>query len=119
MHGWSYSEREFAAGLPGMIGQLKKDSPSSRLIWASITPVLKDDPQGARNARIDARNTAALAVMRQDGIPVDDQHTLMQAHNDLHVDDVHYGDKGSELQGDQAAASIEAALSLDTAEHVP
>jgi len=110
MHGWDYSEQAFAAGLPGMIRELKKESHGSRQIWATITPVLKDNPQGATNARIDARNAAALALIKRDGIPVDDQHALMEAHQDLHQDDVHFNEKGSEIQGDQAAASIEAVL---------
>jgi hypothetical protein len=110
MHGWDYTEPAFAAGLPAMIRQLKKESPGSRLIWATITPVRKDNPDGATNARIDARNAATLTLMHQDNIPIDDQHALMQSHQDLHLDDVHFNDKGSELQGDQAATSIEAAL---------
>jgi hypothetical protein len=110
MHGWDYTEPAFAAGLPAMIRELKRESPDSRLLWATITPVRKDNPDGATNARIDARNAAALALMRRDNIPIDDQHALMQSHTDLHLDDVHFNDKGSELQGDQAATSIETAL---------
>jgi beta-glucosidase len=114
MHGWDYSEPTFAAGLPGLVRELQKESPNSRLVWATITPVRKDNSLGATNARIDARNAAALALMDHDGIPIDDQHALMQAHQDLHLDDVHFNDKGSELQGDQAATTIEAALPAST-----
>jgi hypothetical protein len=110
MHGWDYNETDFAAGLPAMVSELKKESPGSRLIWATITPVRKDNSLGATNARIDARNSAALALMKHDGIPVDDQHALMEAHGDLHLDDVHFNDKGSEIEGDQATASIESVL---------
>ncbi len=112
MHGWDYSEAAFAAGLPGMVDALRKESPGSRLVWATITPVRKDNSEGPTQARIDARNAAALSLMHQLGIPVDDQHALMQSHADLHLDDVHFNDKGSEMEGDQAAASIEAVLSL-------
>jgi hypothetical protein len=115
MHGWDYSEAAFAAGLPGMIRELKKERPGSRLIWATITPVRKDDSLGATNVRIDARNALALARMKHDGIPVDDQHALMEGHGELHLDDVHFNDRGSEIQGDQATASIEAALGSSTA----
>jgi hypothetical protein len=114
MHGWDFSETAFAAGLPGMIRELKKERPGSRLIWGTITPVRKDNNLGATNARIDARNALALAVMKHDGIPIDDQHTLMESHADLHLDDVHFNDQGSEIQGDQATASIEAALGSST-----
>jgi len=115
MHGWEYSDTAFAAGLPGMIHELKKERPGSRLIWGTITPVRKDNSLGATNARIDARNAYALAVMKHAGIPIDDQHALMEGHGDLHLDDVHFNDKGSEIQGDQATASIDAALDPATA----
>lgn len=115
MHGWDLSEPAFAAGLPGLVGELRKERPESRLLWATITPVRKDDPLGATNARIDARNALALAVMRQGRIPVDEQHTLMLAHQDLHLDDVHFNDNGSAIEGDQAAETIEAVLPASAA----
>jgi len=118
MHGWDYSEASFAAGLPGMVRELKKESPGSRLIWATITPVRKDNSLGATNARIDARNAAALLLMQRDGIPIDDQHALMEGHGDLHLDDVHFNDKGSEIEGDQATERIEAVLPVPAAKPV-
>lgn len=114
MHGWDLSDTAFAAGLPGVIRELRKERPGSRLIWATITPVRKDNSAGAANARIDARNAFALAVMKHSGIPIDDQHALMEGHGDMHLDDVHFNDRGSEIQGDQATASIEAALDPST-----
>jgi hypothetical protein len=119
MHGWDYTEPAFAAGLPALIGELRKESPGSRLIWATITPVRKDQSEGASNARIDARNAAALALMRRDNIPIDDQHALMQSQSDLHLDDVHFNDKGSEIEGDQAVTTIESALSASTSSPAP
>jgi hypothetical protein len=119
MHGWDLSEKAFAAGLPGMIHELRKERPGSRLIWGTITPVRKDNSLGATNIRIDARNALALAVIKHDGIPIDDQHALMAGHPDLHLDDVHFNDRGSELQGDQATASIEAALATFTTSSPP
>jgi hypothetical protein len=110
MHGWDLSDQAFAAGLPDMINELRKQRAGSRLIWSTITPVRKDNSLGATNARIEARNALALAVMKQNGIPIDDQHALMAGHADLHLDDVHFNDKGSEIQAGQAAASIEARL---------
>jgi hypothetical protein len=112
MHGWDYSDQTFASDLPAMIRELKQESPGSRLIWGTITPVRKDNPLGATNTRIKARNAFALDVMKHEGIVIDDQYALMEGHEDLHLDDVHFNDRGSEIQGDQAAASIEAALAL-------
>ena len=114
MHGWGYDDKTFAAALPAMVKALRKDNRASRLIWATITPVRQDNASGASNARVDARNAAALKVMSQEGIPIDDQHALMAGHGDLHLDDVHFNDDGSRLEGDQAAKLIDSILSASS-----
>jgi hypothetical protein len=111
MHGWGYDDKTFAAALPDMVKAIRKDNPASRLIWATITPVRQDKASGASNARVDARNAAALKVMSRDGIRIDDQHALMEGHGDLHLDDVHFNDDGSRIEGDQAAKLIDSILS--------
>jgi hypothetical protein len=103
MHGWGYSETAYSAGLAGMVGLLQKDSPRSKLIWGSTTPVHKKTEGGATNERIDARNAAAAAIMQGVGIPVDDQHAWMLPHDDLHADDVHYKPEGSRIQAAKVA----------------
>ncbi len=106
MHGWAYADSAYKAALPDMVGILRKDQPSSHLIWSSTTPVRADKPGGATNPRIDERNAGAAAFMKRTGIPIDDQHLLMSAHNDLHADDVHYNPAGSKLQAQQVVDSI-------------
>jgi hypothetical protein len=110
LHGWGYDEKTYAAGLPEMVGTLRRERPASRLIWATITPLRRAN-SGGSNERIDVRNAAALALMRREGIAIDDQHQLMLAHGDLHLDDTHFNDAGTVIQGDQAAHSIEDILS--------
>lgn len=109
LHGWGYDEKTYAAGLPDMVSTLRQERPASRLIWATITPLRRAN-SGGSNERIDVRNAAALQLMRREGIPIDDQHELMLAHGDLHLDDTHFNDAGTAIQGDQAARSIEAVL---------
>lgn len=107
MHGWGYSEQQYAAGLPEMLAAVRVGAPSARLIWATTTPVRKDDVSGgASNARIDARNKSAAELMSREHIATDDQHQLMLQHNDLHSGDVHYTAAGSTLQAEQVAAQI-------------
>ncbi|MDE3148297.1 MAG: SGNH/GDSL hydrolase family protein [Acidobacteriota bacterium] len=111
MHGWGYTEQQYAAGLPGMVTALRAGAPRAKLIWASTTPVLHDSAKGeSTNARIDERNRLAAAVMRRDAIPTDDQHALMLKHQDLHNGDVHFTAAGSALQAEQVAAAIREAL---------
>jgi lysophospholipase L1-like esterase len=117
MHGWGYTEAQYAAGLPKMIAALKAGAPEATLIWATTTPLRSKDatPGGpgapdATNARIDARNRLAAAVMRRDGIKTDDLHALMLKHQDLHNGDVHYTEAGYAVAGQQVADAIRAAL---------
>jgi lysophospholipase L1-like esterase len=111
MHGWGYTEQEYARGLPGMIGSLREGAPHAALVWASTTPVLHDSTKGeSSNARIDERNRLAAEIMVREGIAIDDQHALMLKHADLHNGDVHFTDAGYAVQAEQVARSVRAEL---------
>jgi lysophospholipase L1-like esterase len=105
MHGWRYSDEQYAASLPATVATLRKLQPKAMLVWANTTPV-RSDSEGATNGRIAQRNRDADRWMHHFSIPVDDQHTLMEAHSDLHQDNVHWNEKGSELQSAQVADSV-------------
>ncbi|MGC2499041.1 MAG: SGNH/GDSL hydrolase family protein, partial [Acidobacteriaceae bacterium] len=79
------------------------------LIWASTTPV-RSDAKEATNPRVEARNRIASVFVKAAGIPIDDQFVLMEKHQDLHEDPVHFDPAGADIQGDQAAAMIRKAL---------
>lgn len=111
MHGWGYTDAAYADGLPDLVETLRAKSDGAKLVWATTTPVHTNDSGGATNARIDVRNASALRTMLQFHIPVDDQHALMEAHDDLHNGDVHYTKAGSAVQAAQVARTIEELLS--------
>ncbi len=107
MHGWGYTEQQYAAGLPKMMAALRSGAPKAKLVWANTTPVRHDAPNGeASNSRIDTRNTLAAEVMSRKGIPIDDQHGLILKHQDLHQDNVHFTTSGSALQAEQVASVV-------------
>ncbi len=115
MHGWAYTEAQYKAGFPRFLHAVHGIAgKNTTLIWASTTPVRLDDPNGASNARIDKRNSIAGAFVSAEGIEIDHQHALMLKHQDLYDDHdkglVHFNPKGSDMQGDQAAALIRATL---------
>jgi lysophospholipase L1-like esterase len=111
MHGWGYTEKEYAEGLPDVIEALSEGAPQAELVWANTTPVLHDSTNGqSTNVRIDERNRLAAALMKNDRIAVDDQHALMLKHPELHNGDVHFTEEGSALQAAQVAEAIRAAL---------
>jgi len=111
MHGWGYTEAQFKASFSLLIAAARAlAGKDGALVWANITPVKDDAAGGATNPRIDARNAIALTTVLDENIPVDDQHSLMMKHLDLYKDSVHFNPAGANIMGDQAAATIRAAL---------
>ncbi len=111
MHGWGYSDEQYAAAFPALVAALRRQQPKARLIWANTTPV-RADSDGATNDRIERRNRDADQWMKRFSIPVDDQYALMKSHEDLHQDNVHWNGSGSELQSVQVADSVRKALGI-------
>jgi hypothetical protein len=117
MHGWGYTEAQYAAGLPKMIAALRAGAPEAKLIFATTTPLQEGDatPGGpgtgvATNARIDARNRLAAEVMRRAEIETQHLHALMLKHQDLHAGNVHYTQAGYAVAGAQTAEMIRKTL---------
>jgi lysophospholipase L1-like esterase len=111
MHGWGYTEAQFKAAFPEFLRAVRSLAGGNiNLIWATITPVQPKAFNGATNERVDARNAIANSFIRAAHISIDDQHALMMQHRDLYQDTVHFNAAGSNLMGDQAAASISALL---------
>ena len=111
MHGWGYGESEYKSAFPQFLHAVQRlVGRKGALIWANTTPVRKDVLDGATNARVVERNAIALPLVKRAAIPVDDQHALMAQHRDLYEDDVHFNPEGANIQGDQAASMIRAAL---------
>lgn len=107
MHGWDYTEAQFKAAFPEFLHTVRSlVAGDNDLIWATITPVRPKAFNGASNERIDARNAIAKTFITAAHIPIDDQHALMMQHRDLYQDTVHFNEAGSNLMGDQAAASL-------------
>jgi hypothetical protein len=106
MHGWAYSEAEYRDGFAGFVAAVRGIAPGAALIWATSTPVKKETEPGPTNARVEARNAIAKAVVEQAGIPIDDQYGLMLKHADLYQDSVHFNEQGSAIEGKQATALI-------------
>jgi len=110
LHGWMYSEAEYREAFPYFLVELHAIAPNAELIWATTTPVEKNVEPGPSNARIDARNGIARTLIKSDGIAIDDQHELMVHQPGLYLDDVHFNEQGSGIQGKQAAQDIRALL---------
>jgi lysophospholipase L1-like esterase len=110
MHGWKYTEAAYGSSLPQLVEALRAKSHGAKLVWATTTPVHAADSGGATNPRIDLRNAESIRTMQRFHIPIDDQHALMAAHDDLHNGSVHYTEAGSAVQAKQVQQIIEKLL---------
>jgi len=108
MHGPDLSEAKYREGFGSYLNALRRIAPKAKLIWATTTPVKEDLESGLTNARINERNMIARSFVGN--MPIDDQHALMEKHQDLYLDNIHFKPEGADLSGAQAAEMILAAL---------
>jgi lysophospholipase L1-like esterase len=118
MHGWGYTEAEYANALPKLVAAIRAAAPGARLVWASTTPVRvarqveRLDP---RTDRVKARNEAAAAVMAKEKIPTNDLFArVIDKPEWFSADGVHFNAKGSAALGEQVAEQIRKALAERT-----
>ena len=110
MHGWGYTEDEYAKAVPDLVATLRKGAPGAKLVWASTTPVRvsgKVDRLDPKTDRVKARNKTAAEVMAKEKIAVDDLFALVADKPELFSNDgVHLNAKGSAAMGEQVAAQV-------------
>jgi lysophospholipase L1-like esterase len=100
-----YEER-----LEKIVARLQKTG--AKLVWASSTPIPKDDAKKLTPESIVERNAIAARVMQKHGIAVDDLFTIITPHlaTVQNPHDAHFTGKGYQLLGGQVAESIKASL---------
>ena len=84
----------------------------AKLIWASTTPIPRDEAKKQTPESIIERNAIAARVMQKHNIAVDDLFAFITPHlaTAQNPNDVHFTAKGYELLGGQVAESIKASL---------
>jgi acyl-CoA thioesterase-1 len=100
---------EYEANLRQIVARLKKTG--AKLIWASTTPV-PDASQGRVKSDELKYNEAALRVMKETGVAVDDLHAVVTSGPaDMQLPhNVHYTKEGYRLLAESVVASINGAL---------
>jgi hypothetical protein len=114
MHGWGYTEEEYAKGLPDLLAVVRAGAPKAKLVWATTTPVRvagKADQLDPKTDRVKARNATVAALMAKEQIPVNDLFAAVVDKSELYSPDgVHLTAKGSVVLGEQVADHVVKAL---------
>ena len=114
LHGWGYSEAEYAKNLGELVKLLKTSTPNAKLIWATTTQLRSGSPPynefSPNNARVKARNAIAAEIMARNDIPSDDLYSLMEPHHNMLSDGTHYKKDGNDIITNKVIACIAKAL---------
>ncbi len=110
MHGWGYTEDEYAKALPDLVATIRKGAPTAKLICATTTPVRiagKPELSDPKTDRVKVRNKAVADVMDKEKIPTNDLFTLVAEKPEwFSQDGVHLNPKGSTALGEQVAEHV-------------
>ena len=105
LHGWQKGripEGQYESLSHTMVQAFKQHAPKAALIWASTTPVTRQDHPGELDPEINPviveHNAMAAKAMKDEGVPIDDLNALMMQHLDLaRGDRFHWKPEGTAL----------------------
>lgn len=114
LHGWQKGripEGQYEPLTHAMVQAFKQRAPKAVLIWASTTPVTKQDHPGELDPEINPiiveHNAMAATVMKEEGVPIDDLNALMMQHLDLaRGDRFHWKPEGTALLVKQVSETL-------------
>ena len=101
---------DYAKRLEEITKRLK--ATGAKIIWASSTPIPDDATKQQSAASIVERNQAALQIMKDNGVIVDDlyEKILPELSKYQRPNDVHFTEDGYDFMGKNVGTCIEAAL---------
>ena len=79
MHGWEYTEQEYAKAFPDLYQTIRKYAPHAKLIWANTTPVRTGENMNkfdSRNERVKERNRIACDFLKDKDVQINDLYSI-------------------------------------------
>lgn len=102
MHGWDYTEEQYAAGLEETLDWIIQAAPNARLIWAHTTPRRRGEGfaefDNEITGRVKERNRIAALLSEERKLEINDLFSVVAYRPELFSDGVHFTPEGqSEL----------------------
>jgi pimeloyl-ACP methyl ester carboxylesterase len=117
LHGWGYTEAQYAQAFPKLLETLRRENPNAKLIWTTTTPVRQRsaaEQLDEKTQRVRQRNEIAMRFVSEKNLAIDDLFALVIDHPEYFSSDgVHFNNEGKAAQIQQVADSIEAQLPVD------
>lgn len=115
MHGWSYTEEEYAKAFPALYETIRKGAPEARLIWANTTPVKTGDNMeklDSRTERVRERNRIACDYLKDKDVQINDLFSVALNNTAFYggKDGIHLQPAGVNALANQVADQIKTAL---------
>lgn len=115
LHGWSYTEAEYAGALPDALAAIRKAAPDAKVIIATSTAMRvggKLSQFEARNGRVKLRNQSLSEFAAKEKLPLNDLFAAVAERPELYSNDgVHMNANGNRALGEQVASHILKTLS--------
>ncbi|MDR0815286.1 MAG: SGNH/GDSL hydrolase family protein [Bacteroidales bacterium] len=88
LHGWGYTEEQYAQSFPDLLRTLKTGAPTAKLIWATTTPIRQGDGMSdfdPRTDRVIERNKIASQAIAGQNVVTNDLFTLVIDHPEYYA----------------------------------
>jgi len=114
LHGFGYTEAEYAAALPEWLSLMCRLAPKAHLIWATTT-AMREQANLADfapwNARVIKRNGIVAPIVSEQRIPIDDLYAISAANPAYYAaDGVHFNPDGASSLAVSVAAAVTSVL---------
>ena len=101
LHGWDYSIQEYQKGLEDVKRILDDHAPNALIIWCMTTPIRVEENLeylDKLNQDVILRNQAALEILGENGVIINDLYQEMLKHPEYYRDGYHFNRAGKEFQ---------------------
>jgi hypothetical protein len=109
LHGWDYSIQEYQKGLEDVKRILDDHAPNTLIIWCMTTPIRVEENLeylDKLNQDVILRNQAALEILGENGVIINDLYQEMLKHPDYYRDGYHFNSAGKGFQAKVVAEFI-------------
>ena len=113
LHAWQpgrIPDGQYGPWMRQYLKVMKAAAPQAKLIWASTTPVTVQGHPGQLDVLdklISDRNAVCVPIMKENGIALDDLHSLMMEHLDLALGDRwHWNQAGFDILAKAVVSTI-------------